>query len=265
MHVHTKASDGILRPKEAVEWAYKNGLEGISVTDHDTVDGIEEACFTAAKYNDFYVIPGIEFSTIYKEEEVHILGYHIDYHNDELVALTKKIREERFNRGKKMIEKLNQLQYSISLKEVLGYTEGGVIGRPHIARVLVKKGYIGSLQEAFQKLLGKGKPAYIERFKLSPGEAVSVIEGADGIPVLAHPGLLKRNINIMELLSFGIRGIEVYHTKHTAIDNRIYLEIAKKYEMYVTGGSDYHDTFMHGIPAIGSVSVPNPFEKIDRK
>ncbi len=260
MHVHTKASDGILSPKEAVEWAFRNGLKGISITDHDTVDGIEEACLTAAEYDSFHVIPGIEFSTICNEEEVHILGYHIDYHNDELVALTTKIRDERLNRGEKMIEKLNQLHYSITLEEVLGHTEGGVIGRPHIARVLAKKGYVGSLQEAFEKLLGKGKPAFIERFKLSPKEAVSVIERAGGIAVLAHPGLLKRNINIMELLNCGIQGIEVYHIKHTATDNRIYLEIAQKYELYITGGSDYHDTFIHGIPAIGSISVLNPFE-----
>lgn len=260
MHVHSKVSDGILSPREVVEWAYKNGLKGVSITDHDTIDGIEEACLTAADYNNFQVIAGIELSTLYKEDEVHILGYHIDYHNEELVELTRKIRYERLNRGKKIISVLNQLHYNITMEDVLEYTDGGVIGRPHIARVLLKKGFVGSLQEAFEKLLGKGKAAFVERFKLSPEEAVSIIEKAGGIPVLAHPGLLKRTINIMDLINTGIKGIEVYHIKHTPLDHRIYLEIAKKYGLFITGGSDYHDAFMHGIPAIGSIAVQYPFE-----
>lgn len=260
MHVHTKASDGILSPKEVVEWAFRNGLAGVAITDHDTVDGIEEACLTAAGYDNFQVIPGIELSTIYYAEEVHILGYHIDYYHSELVELTKTIRDERLNRGKKIIQRLKQLNYDISIEEVLVYTEGGVIGRPHIARALANKGYVSTMQEAFEKLLGKGKPAFIERFKLPPNEAIDIIERAGGIPVLAHPGLLKKNINIMDILNLGIRGIEVYHTKHTSADNKIYLKLAEKLRLFITGGSDYHDAFMHGIPAIGSISVSNPFK-----
>ncbi|MEW9121867.1 MAG: PHP domain-containing protein [Thermotaleaceae bacterium] len=255
MHIHTKASDGVLTPKEAVEWAYRIGLTGIAITDHDTVDGIEEAQKTAMNLEGFEFIPGIEFSTLLSDEEVHILGYHIDYKNKELVELTRRIKEERWHRGKKMIELLNKYNYAITLEEVLQHAGDGVIGRPHIARVLLNKGYVHTLQNAFEKLLGKGKPAYVERFKLSPQDAILIIKKSGGIPVLAHPGLQSRKVNIMDLIDQGIAGIEVYHTKHTPLENRMYLEVAQRYDLIVTGGSDYHDAYIDGIPAIGSVTV----------
>ncbi|QEK12211.1 PHP domain-containing protein [Crassaminicella thermophila] len=255
MHVHTSASDGIFSPTEIVRWSKKLGLKGISITDHDTVDGIEEAIEASKKYNDFVIIPGIEFSTLYNQIEIHILGYFIDYKNSEIVRITNNIKNYRLKRAKLIIEKLRKLNYDITLLEVYDKVKKGSIGRPHIARVLIDKGYVSSVQEAFEKLLQKGKAAYVERFKLTVDDAIKIIKRANGIPVLAHPGLIDEKINVESLIYKGIEGIEVYHTKHLPFHNKIYLRLARKHNIFVTGGSDYHDEIVNGVPAIGKVSI----------
>ena len=260
MHIHTNSSDGILTPTEVVEWSKKLGLQGIAITDHDTVDGIEEGLKTASKYDDFIVIPGIEFSTLYKEKEIHILGYFFDYKNRDLLNMTEKIKAHRNNRARLMIELLKNLGIDIKIEEVIQDHEESSIGRPHIARILVSKGYAHSIQEAFDKYLNKGKPAYVGRYKLSLEESVKIIDSASGIPVLAHPGLIDKTIDIHEICNLGIKGMEVYHTQHSLEDTRIFLSMAKEMKLIITGGSDYHDMFINGTPAIGSVTIP--FETI---
>ena len=255
MHIHSIASDGILKPSEIINWAVKLKLKGVSITDHDTIDGLKEAAQSAQDHNNFLFIPGIEFSTQCMDHEVHILGYWIDYEDEEIIKLTKKIMDDRINRGRRIIEKLIELGYNITFEEVLALSKGGAIGRPHIGRLLVDKGYGRTIQDTFETLLGKGKPAYIERFKLLPEEAIEVITQAKGIPVLAHPGLLSKQIDINEIISKGIRGIEVYHTKHEKHDRQGFLEIARNNRLLVTGGSDFHDTFQNKRPTIGSVGV----------
>lgn len=255
MHIHSTASDGILKPSEIIDWAVKLGLKGVAITDHDTVDGLDEADRSAKAYKDFLFIPGIEFSTQFMDHEVHILGYWIDYGDPGIIKLTEKIKDDRAQRGRRIIEKLVELGYHITFEEVLSSSKGGAIGRPHIGRLLVEKGYRRTIQDTFETLLGKGKPAYIERFKLSPEEAIATIINAKGVPVLAHPGLLNKEIDIMEIISKGIRGIEVYHSKHERKDWQRFLAIAKEHGLFVTGGSDYHDTFLNTRPTIGSVGI----------
>jgi len=262
MHVHTNASDGILSPREAVQWAVRLGLRGIAITDHDTVGGIKEGLQTAQKYKDFLFIPGIEFSTFYKDIEVHVLGYFINYQNEKLLAISERIRNARLERTTKMIEKLNQLGIDIHASEVFSaFQDAMSIGRPHIARILIEKNYAQSIEEAFHKFLGKGKPAYVERFKLSVEEAINLIRDARGISVLAHPGLIDGHIDIEEIIDLGIQGIEVYHSKHSYEESEFYLDMAYKRNLLITGGSDYHDEESDAL-RIGSTGVPYDFVKM---
>lgn len=256
MHVHTTASDGIFSPMEIVESAKKNGLKGIAITDHDTIEGISEAIEASKKYKDFIVIPGIEFSTIFDEVEVHILGYFIDFNNPKILYITEKMKNHRLERGKRIIEKLQEMDVDITLEDIYKVVEEGVIGRVHIGRVLVNKGYVSSINEAFEKFLKKGRPAYVERFKLTIKEAVDMIEISNGIPVLAHPGLIDKKIKLTTIIEKGIRGIEVYHPKHSMIEKEYYLNLAKKYNLFITGGSDYHDGIVNGLPTVGSTAIP---------
>lgn len=255
MHVHSTASDGVLKPSEIIDWAVQLRLKGVAITDHDTVDGLEEAAQSAKAYKDFLFIPGIEFSTQFMDHEIHILGYWIDYKDPGIITLTEKIKDDRTQRGRRIIEKLKELGYNITFEEVLSVTKGGAVGRPHIGRLLVDKGYGRTIQETFETMLGKGKPAYIERFKLSPEEAISAIIKAKGVPVLAHPGILNKQIDVIDIVHKGIKGIEVYHSKHEKSDSRRFLKIARNYDLLVTGGSDFHDSFANKQPTIGSEGV----------
>lgn len=257
MHIHTNASDGILSPSTVIEWAVRLGMRGIAITDHDTTKGVIDALKTAKKHKNFIVIPGIEFSTFYKDMDIHILGYFIDYKNSDLIDMTDTIRNARIERAKKIIKKLKELRIDIENSEVFSTREYDLsIGRPHIARILVNKGYVDSIEEAFQKFLEKGKPAYVERFKLTIQEAIKIIQNANGIPVLAHPGLISKHVDITELIDKGIEGIEVYHTKHSEQDQEFYFKLAKQKSLFITGGSDFHDEIVGGVPEIGSVWVP---------
>ncbi|WP_199873056.1 PHP domain-containing protein [Inediibacterium massiliense] len=255
MHVHTNASDGIFSPTQIVDWAYKKGLRGVAITDHDTVGGILEAVAASKKYDNFLLIPGIEFSCIYDEKEVHVLGHFMDYTHKDLVEITSQIKEYRFTRIKKMIQKLKDMNISIEFEEVKKTVQDGSFGRPHIARILVQKGYADSISDAFEKFLVKGRPAFVERFKLSVKEAIHIIKKSRGIPTLAHPGLLDPSISIDDLIQKGFLGIEVYHREHDKQDEKRFLKKAKEYNLFITGGSDYHDDQNMGIPTIGSVGV----------
>ncbi|MBS3995476.1 MAG: PHP domain-containing protein [Alkaliphilus sp.] len=261
MHIHTTKSDGILTPEQVVVWSNKIGLKGIAITDHDTVDGIEEGIATAKSIKDFILIPGIEFSSIYNNHEIHILGYFIDYTNSKLVSITDKIKEYRANRANKTIEALKELNIEIDIKDVNPGGKKKSIGRPHIARALIEKGYVENVQEAFEKYLSKGRPAYISRYKLSLMDSIKIIKASKGIPVLAHPGLLDKSVNVLEILDLGLEGIEVYHTDHSKEDSLKYFALAKQRDLLITGGSDYHYTFEGNIPCIGKTTIPFEFIK----
>ncbi|MCR6545928.1 PHP domain-containing protein [Dehalobacterium formicoaceticum] len=242
MHIHTKASDGTFDIQEIIRLAQEVNLDGIAITDHDTVEGLDRAVEVGQKLN-FPIIPGIELSTDYQNTEIHILGYFIDFHLPWFRKKMNQLQKARIDRIIKMVDKLTELGYDITGSEVFALAGAGSVGRPHLAYLLYKKGQVASVQEAFQKLIGRGCPAHIPRFKLEPTEAVQMIKKAGGIPVLAHPGLSKADHLIQSLCHAGLLGIEVYHPDHKLSDESRYLKLAQRYGLIITGGSDFH-----GIP-----------------
>ncbi|MCT4595011.1 MAG: PHP domain-containing protein [Anaeromicrobium sp.] len=266
MHVHTTASDGIFTPKEIIEWALKLNLAGIAITDHDTVEGIKEAIETLKDNTDFLLIPGIEFSCLHEGSEVHILGYFIDYENEELNKICRNIKEARKSRALKIIEKLRNKGMDITKDDLvkIGHVES--IGRPHIARIMVAKGYVKDMEEAFTKWIGRNRPAYVERYKISIKEAVYYIRKAGGVAVLAHPGLLEEHIDVLDIINLGIDGIEVYHTKHTKEKCEQFEKMAKENDKLVTGGTDFHEPVYACEPHLGKIHIKKQeIEKMLRK
>lgn len=238
LHVHTTASDGIKTPSEIVKIAKSNNLNAIAITDHDTIEGLNEAIETG-NYLDILVIPGIEFSCSYEDLEVHVLGLFIDYKNKLYNEITNKLKLHRLKRTHRIIEKLNALGMDISIDEVNKLCNNSIIGRPHIARILVDKGYVSNIDEAFKLYLDKGRVAYFPRFKITINEAIEIIQKSNGISVIAHPGIY--NIDINHLLNqFNFDGIEVYHSKHKEEQECVYRKIALERNLIITGGSDYH-------------------------
>jgi predicted metal-dependent phosphoesterase TrpH len=179
LHVHSTASDGLLNPEELLVRAEEIGLKGLAITDHDTVHGIEEAyAFLTTNPLSLQFIPGIEMNTELDENEVHILGYFIDYHNSRLLHRLEEIREARWDRARKMVYRLKSMGLAISFEQVEKLAQGDLIGRPHVARALTEKGYVFSVKEAFDKFIGKGRPAYVPRYKFLPREAIELIKSA---------------------------------------------------------------------------------------
>lgn len=258
LHIHTNFSDGCLSPEDIVRRAHEAGLTVIAITDHDNVEGIPRA-MAEARISGISLIPGIEFSTDLPDAEIHILGYYIDYKAEWLLELLSRIRNDRKNRIYKTAELLKKLGVEIKPEEVLALAEAGSVGRPHVARVLVSKGIVGSVQEAFNKYLNYGAPAYVPHFKLTPEEAVKVIIKAGGIPVYAHPAVSNKDDIIPALVSAGLAGIEVYYSKHSGTQIKRYLSIAKKHGLLVTGGSDFHGFGTVRDVALGDSMLPDRF------
>lgn len=255
LHVHTNCSDGLLSYKEVIDLGIKKGLNGISITDHDTISAIGPAIVYSKSIHDFHVIPGIEFGCTYGIEEVHILGYFIDYNSYDIMNITGKLKESRITRSYKMVEILNDLGMKLSIDEVRTLTTEDYIGRPHIARVLVKKGYVNDSNEAFDKYIGFGKPAYVERFKLSINETIALIHKAGGIAILAHPGLLKNQNIIRYCIDLGIDGLEVIHSKHNKNQIKYFLDVGKKHDLILTGGSDCHGKIINNGYLLGKYYI----------
>nr|WP_315988680.1 PHP domain-containing protein [Desulforamulus aquiferis] len=242
LHIHTTASDGSDTPGEVVSRALRLGLKAIAISDHDTMEGIIPAQQAANGFN-LEVLSGVEVNTYQKGNEIHVLGYLINPNNDEFISKLRELQGDRLDRIKKMLCKLKALNIFLELDRILEFSKGGSVGRPHVARAMQEKGYVSSAQEAFSKYIGAEKPAYIPREKLTPREAVELILRSGGVPVLAHPGLLKDSGPIIKsLLEVGLKGLEVWHLKHSPLMVQYYLEKAKKYNLVPTGGSDYHGT-----------------------
>lgn len=238
MHMHSTYSDGKYTPKELIDMALKKGLNGMSITDHDTVEGLKEANMYAKEKNILF-INGIEFSAFLDDKEIHILGYKIDYNNKNLIKMTKKLKDSRESRGIQIIKKLNELGLKIDDSDLYKYSIES-IGRPHIANILIDKGYVKNKDEAFSKYIGNNCPAYVERYKLSISETIDLIKGAGGISVAAHPYLINNDEYLYKIIDMGIDGIEVYHSKHSYSTAFKYKYIAEKNNLYITGGSDFH-------------------------
>lgn len=255
LHVHTNYSDGLFNPSIVVQNAVKRKVSGIAITDHDSIDGIEEAIKESKKYNNMEIIPGIEFGCVYKNEEVHILGLFIDYKDWSIINKIKTLKDERKKRGLRMVKLINDLGMNITIEDVMEFSRDGYIGRPHIARALMKAGYVDNIQEAFNRYLERGKPAYSERFAFSIEEVIKLIKDLGGISSLAHPGLLNNTAIIDYCISEGIQGIECSHSKHSKSQTRTFKKIARKNNLLITGGSDCHGDETSGEILLGKYGV----------
>ena len=244
LHVHSTASDGTLSPTNLVKHAKQQGVTVFALTDHDTVAGIPEAIEVAEKVG-VTLIPGIEIGAKFGEDEMHILGLYIDHTSEKLKQSLKDLIEIRESRNDKMIEKFQSLGISITLEELQETAGGSVISRAHVARLLKEKGYISSIGEAFEKYIGPGQPAFVGKLGLPPKEIIQMILDAQGIPVLAHPKLLKLPNEefeklLLELISYGLQGIEAIYSLHDPEEEEYFKGLAKKYDLLITGGSDFH-------------------------
>jgi len=245
----------MLTPEETVYEAAGIGLYAVGIADHDTIDGIEPA-LAVAEDAGVIVVPGIEINTDVEQDEVHILGYYIDHHSDEFRERIGKLQTGRYERGKRMVEQLNALGVEITFERVMEIADDASIGRPHVARAIVEAGYVRTINGAFGKYLVRGAPGYVGRYKLTPVEAVGIILEAGGVPVLAHPGHGKPSEPMIpELIRAGLRGIEVYHSDHTAAQSRWFRRIADKTGMIITGGSDSHGPGMMKDIPVGNVTI----------
>jgi len=256
LHIHTNASDGALSPHQVVMAAAEASLAAIAITDHDTVDGIDEA-LNAGDETGVEVVPGIEISAIYGEKtEVHMLGYFIDHHYKPLLDQLHVLKNARFNRGVKIVEQLNAAGVPVVLERVLELAEGGAVGRPHVARAIVEIGAASSIDSAFGKYLVEGTPGYVERYKITPAEAMSLIRESGGVACCAHVAKLNRDELLVELIEDGLQAIEAYHPNHSGAASRFYRGFAKKRGLMVTGGSDAHCLNSDNSTSVGDVTVP---------
>lgn len=254
LHIHTDRSDSTFSPLEVIKYASEAGLSAIAITDHDSTAAIPLIMEYAGKYN-IEVIPGVELSSDINGNDVHILGYFIDYQQEWFLEKLEFLRDTRTKRAQQIISKLNELSIDISMEDVINISGEGAIGRMHIARALLKKKYISSIQEAFYKFLGKGRHAYVKKYKITPKEAIDMIKKLHGISVLAHPQIMNQDDLIPIMVKEGLQGIEVYHSDHTPAGVKKYLEIAEKHKLLVTGGSDCHG-IGKGRVLMGTVKIP---------
>jgi hypothetical protein len=238
LHTHTFHSDGLYSPEDLVIKAHSQEIEQLSLTDHDSVNGISESIECAKKFG-IEIIPGLEISSDIRDTEVHILGYFIDPNNLELAHYLNFFREERYKRAIRIVKKLNILGLNITMDDVLVFAKTSAIGRPHIAQALLAKGQVKSFFEAFYKYIGNHAPAYERKVHLSPQSAFKIINDAGGLSFIAHPGNMPE-ILIKELIDAGVDGIEVIHPSHSPEQARFYRGIVNEYFLLECGGSDFH-------------------------
>lgn len=257
LHIHSTASDGSFSPVEIVRKSWESGLTHIALCDHDSTEGVIPAQTAARNYAGLTVISGVEINTDTTLGELHILGYLIDCNNEELIATLIKLRESRITRADRMIEKLHRMGMNIEPGRVKQLAGDGSIGRPHLAQALLEKGYVFSLREAFEKYIGRGGPAYLERDKTTPAEAIQLIIRAKGIAVLAHPLTCQNPESLIaELKPAGLMGLEAYYGNYSPAQVRDLLNLTDKYGLVATGGSDFHGLDGQNEPLLGSVDVP---------
>jgi predicted metal-dependent phosphoesterase TrpH len=255
LHTHSLRSDGVLEPAALVRVAAERGVETIALSDHDTLAGVEEA-IAAGERIGVRVIPAIELNTESRWGDVHVLGYFLDLSDR---ALEERLRWLRDNRGRRielMVANLNRLGHPISLDRVMEIAQGGALGRPHVAQALAEAGHVRSYDEAFDTLISKDSPAYVERVGLTPSEAVRLVVAHGGTASLAHPGTVNGLRELLPaLVSDGLRGMEVYHPEHSAAWTAELRAMADAFELITTGGSDFHGRGEHGGP-LGCAYVP---------
>lgn len=264
LHVHSTFSDGSNTPRELAEKAKQAGLTAIALTDHDNTDGVDifiDAC------NEFGLtgVSGVEISVDVPKGTMHILGYLFDQNDVPLQSALKLIRGGRSDRNRKILDRLNEIGLDLTWDEVADLAGGDVVGRPHFAMAMVARNYVSSKNVAFDLYLGKGKQAYVDRFRLSPQDGINVIANAGGVAVLAHPFTLELDKKAMrdcirDLKEAGMKGIEVYYSEHSNGQVKEYMKLAREFGLIVTGGSDFHGKLnpaVHLGRGFGSLYVPD--------
>lgn len=244
LHLHTTHSDGSLSPTDVLRLAHKAGVTALAITDHDIVTGIPEAIAAGAELG-IEIIPGVEISSRIGNSELHILGYCLQWQDPELNRRLAFLRESRHSRNPQIIERLRALGLDVTYEEVRALAGTDAVGRPHIARLLMDKHYVTSAKDAFDRYLAEGRPAYVARELPSPADAIAWIRAAGGVAVLAHPTWAKvsgesLNALLIALKAEGLGGIEVHYSSHTKRQTREYHDLAKRLDLLITGGSDFH-------------------------
>ena len=244
LHLHTTHSDGSFSPTDVLRFAHKAGVTALAITDHDIVTGIPEAIAAGAELG-IEIIPGVEISSRVGNSELHILGYCLQWQDPELNRRLASLRESRHSRNPQIIERLRALGLDVTYEEVRALAGTDAVGRPHIARVLMDKHYVTSAKDAFDRYLAEGRPAYVARELPSPADAIAWIRAAGGVAVLAHPTWAKvsgesLNALLIALKAEGLGGIEVHYSSHTKRQTREYHDLAKRLDLLITGGSDFH-------------------------
>jgi len=261
LHLHTRYSDGTFTPHELVQHAARLGFAAIAITDHDTLDGIPEA-LAAGQELGVEVIPGVEITSRVGTQELHILAYlfgdswrDAGLHNVlDHATLVRRQRVEQF------VGKLNELGVALTLDDVYACSDCGTVGRPHVARALLKRGFVSSVDEAFTRFLKRGKPAFVERYRMEAAEAIGHIKRAGGLAVVAHPGLNGLDERIREMIDQGMDGIEVWHSRHSPAQVKRYFEMAESLGVCATGGSDCHGAARDGM-MLGKIQLP--YERVE--
>jgi predicted metal-dependent phosphoesterase TrpH len=254
LHIHSTASDGTVAPAAIVEAATVAGLDAIALCDHDSVDGVAEAMHAGRDFG-ITVIPGVELSAETDGMSVHILGYFIDHTDPELARHLDTLRDVRLERARAIVQVLAEGGYDLRLDDVLRFTNGGSVGRAHVAMALVDAGLVPTMSAAFSRLLGRGRPFYVPKPVPEPECAIATIRNAGGLAVLAHPGVSKTMHLVDRLQAAGLEGIEAYHVQHTVEERARYAQAARDRCLVVTGGSDFHSAG-EGRPRLGDGGLP---------
>ena len=241
LHLHTTASDGRLSPTGLVNLLGEQGLRFVSITDHDSTEGLAEAYKAKNRFPDLQLIPGIELSADAGDSEIHVLGYFLDWKDPDFQRVLADLRQGRVGRGQAMVERLGELGLPVEWDRVLHFAGDGAVGRPHIALAMVEQGYVPAVREAFDLYLGRDGPAYVERRKLSPEDAVGIIRKVGGAAVLAHPSYVNNlESHLARMKDAGLAGMEVFYGHYPPKTVRELGEIAKRFDLLTCGGSDYH-------------------------
>ena len=266
LHLHTTFSDGRLTPTQLVELCADRGIRYAAVTDHDSTEGIGEALEAARRFRDLEIIVGVELSTDVQDSEIHLLGYFVDHEDDELQGTLSAFRDGREGRARKMVERLDEMGLPVSWERVEELSGGGAIGRPHIAQAMVEAGYIEYPKDAFDRYLGRNGPAYVERARLTPAEAVRMVVSNGAVPVMAHPtfsvprmddeGVAELRRILVELRGEGLAGMEVYYGVYEPDVVALLKSMADELGLIPCGGSDYHASGNPGEARPGDVGPP---------
>lgn len=257
LHIHSNASDGTLSPEQVVRAACRANLAVIALADHDTTDGVDEALSAARREGGVTVVPAVEISAEHPRGDVHILGYFMDYKSPAFQSFLRRPRSARPERIEAMCEKLTALGLPVTAGEVRAVAgKASSVGRPHLARVMLNKGYIEHMDDAFRLYLREGKPAYVKRFKNPARESIERIHACGGISVIAHPGLCEDPGIVEDLIEEGVMGIEAYCHDHDQAKEDHFSGLARRHGLLITGGSDYHGEMLEKTFRLGDLKVP---------